>query len=51
MSHDAQEADPDERTLRVVVRKVLVVLNVKRIPYEIDPIVPFLGDVFIRRAE
>src|SRR5215208_5563467 len=26
------------------VRKVLVVLETKRVPYEIDPIVPFLGD-------
>ena len=26
------------------VRKVLVVLDLKRVPYEIDPIVPFLGD-------
>jgi glutathione S-transferase len=26
------------------VRKVLVVLDLKRIPYEIDPIVPFFGD-------
>lgn len=26
------------------VRKVLVCLQMKRIPYEIDPIVPFLGD-------
>jgi glutathione S-transferase len=26
------------------VRKVLVVLDVKRVAYEIDPIVPFLGD-------
>ncbi len=26
------------------VRKVLVVLNLKRIPYEIDPIIPFMGD-------
>ena len=26
------------------VRKALVVLEIKRVPYEIDPIVPFLGD-------
>ena len=26
------------------VRKVLVVLDLKKVPYEIDPIVPFLGD-------
>jgi glutathione S-transferase len=26
------------------VRKVLVVLNLKCIPYEIDPIIPFMGD-------
>jgi len=26
------------------VRKVLVVLNLKRVPYEIDPIIPFMGD-------
>ncbi len=26
------------------VRKVLVVLDLKRIPYEIDPIIPFMGD-------
>ena len=26
------------------VRKVLVVLDLKGIPYEIDPIVPFFGD-------
>ena len=26
------------------VRKVLVVLNLKQIPYQIDPIIPFMGD-------
>jgi glutathione S-transferase len=26
------------------VRKVLVVLNLKRVPYQIDPIIPFMGD-------
>jgi glutathione S-transferase len=26
------------------VRKVLVVLDLKRVPYEIDPIIPFMGD-------
>src|ERR1043166_2395625 len=26
------------------VRKVLVFLNVKGLPYEIDPIIPFMGD-------
>src|SRR5262250_2854595 len=26
------------------VRKVLVVLDLKGIPYEIDPIIPFMGD-------
>jgi len=26
------------------VRKVLVCLHVKRVPYEIDPIIPFMGD-------
>src|SRR6185503_5110281 len=26
------------------VRKVLVCLNVKGVPYEIDPIIPFMGD-------
>jgi glutathione S-transferase len=26
------------------VRKVLVCLHIKRVPYEIDPIVPFYGD-------
>jgi glutathione S-transferase len=26
------------------IRKVLVVLDLKSIPYEIDPVVPFFGD-------
>src|SRR6185295_15709305 len=26
------------------VRKVLVVLDLKGVPYEIDPIIPFMGD-------
>ena len=31
------------------VRKVLVCLGIKRIPYELDPIVPFFGnDAFAR---
>jgi len=32
------------------VRKVLVVLDLKGVPYEIDPIVPFLGDERFSRA-
>src|SRR5881397_2874380 len=45
-----ERVDMDDR-VRVIgnylspyVRKVLVFLHLKRIPYEIDPIIPFMGD-------